>query len=360
MANLDHWHPVLLSRDLNKQPVGIRLHGQEIVLFRTRNAGVGALEDVCPHRRMRLSAGTVRDGKLRCAYHGWTYDCAGQGESPGSPKLHACVTSYDCCEAHGAVWIKARGVDRPVPELHFDGHVPVGVIVQQVRAPLELVMDNYGEVEHTVAMHDFGIHPNRAHEAVVSIEPTETAVVVRNTGPAKPPPFFGRRLLMFRRRFLFHSDFTFTFQPPLSVVEHRWTDPRSGREAMIKYRLYHFFVPVDGQTTKLVTFAAVHSRWRVGFGGGVRLFGWYMRRLIKATVAEDIWLLENLADQRPDIDGLKLSRFDRILGLTRERLQSLYYGESASAPPAENACTPQCASPTPVEADSMAGKPSPA
>jgi len=331
MPMLDYWHPVLCSRDVPKdKAIGVKLAGRSLAIYRPSAGQVAALEDMCPHRRMRLSLGAVKNSKLLCAYHGWSFDCAGNGESPGTPKLQACVQSYDCCDSHGAIWIKARGGDRNVPVLQFEGYVPVGVVVQQVRAPLELVMDNFGEIEHTIAMHDFGIDPQRADEAVVTFDPTDNAIAVRNTGPAKPPPLLARWFLWFRRRFLFHSDYTFTFQPPLSTVEHRWTDPLNGREAMIKYRLYHFFVPEDQQTTKLVTFGAVHSRWPLGPAGGVRPFAWYMRRMIKATVDEDIWLLENLADKRTEIAGLKLSRFDRILGLTRERLRRLYYGETVA------------------------------
>src|SRR5262245_10267797 len=83
MSVLDHWHPLLLSCDLGRKPVGVRLDGRPIVLYRTPE-GVAALDDVCPHRRMRLSCGTVVGDKLQCAYHGWTFDRTGAGESPGT------------------------------------------------------------------------------------------------------------------------------------------------------------------------------------------------------------------------------------------------------------------------------------
>ena len=53
--------------------------------------------------------------------------------------------------------------------------------------------------------------------------------------------------------------------------------------------------------------------------------GWLFRRKLRRTVEEDAFLLENLADKSPGLDGMKLSRFDPILGLTRERLQRIYY-----------------------------------
>src|SRR5829696_3087753 len=98
MAILDHWHPILPSRQLKNQPVAVRLAGHDLVLFRTADGEVGALEDHCPHRRMKLSLGKVAGDKLRCLYHGWTFDCQGNGESPATPKLYARAHCYDVTE----------------------------------------------------------------------------------------------------------------------------------------------------------------------------------------------------------------------------------------------------------------------
>ena len=53
--------------------------------------------------------GRLVGNKLRCTYHGWTYDCAGNGESPGTPKLHACATRFEAQEKFDAVWIRSAG-----------------------------------------------------------------------------------------------------------------------------------------------------------------------------------------------------------------------------------------------------------
>jgi phenylpropionate dioxygenase-like ring-hydroxylating dioxygenase large terminal subunit len=333
MGMLDFWHPVLRSHDLPRgRAVAVRVGGRALALFRPGPGQVAALDDKCSHRRMKLSLGTVREGRLACPYHGWTFDCAGQGESPNTPKLYACVMSYDCREAEGAVWVKAAGTERPLPAFDFDGFVPVGVVMHRVRAPLQLVIDNFSENEHTAVVHaDFGFDPARSHEAVVRFEQTDRTVRVYNAGPAKPPPLFLRLVLRFRRRYHFHSDYTFEFDPPRSVVDHYWTEPDGSGEAMMRYRLFHFFFPEEEGVSRVVTFAGVRSRWRVGPGGGVRPFRWRMRRAVRMAIDEDVWLLENLAEQGVEIEGMKLSRFDRVLSLTRERLRRIYYGDGAVA-----------------------------
>ncbi|HEY3789487.1 MAG TPA: Rieske (2Fe-2S) protein, partial [Urbifossiella sp.] len=66
MGVLDHWHPVLKSRELRRKPVGVKIAGQPIAVFRTAGGGLGAVEDICPHRRLKLSAGNVIGERLQC------------------------------------------------------------------------------------------------------------------------------------------------------------------------------------------------------------------------------------------------------------------------------------------------------
>lgn len=327
---LNFWHPVLGSRDLPRdRATGIKLAGASIAIFRRSDGRLGAVEDQCVHRRMKLSVGKVESGRLVCPYHGWSYDCDGQGESPSAPKMQACVTSYDCAEAFGAIWVRARGGDGTLPEIAAEGGEFVGAVFNEVRAPLQLVIDNFSEIEHTVATHPhFGFDRERASEAIAEIETGDDFVTVRNRGPAKMPPLDTRLVVAIRPGDQFHSDYTFRFDPPRSSVTHRWTAPRTGAERMVKYHVVHYFVPHDETTTTIVTFGFLAIRWPL-FRHLGRQMGWLFRRKLRQTVEEDAFLLENLADQSPSLEGMKLSRFDSVLGLTRERLRRIYHGQPA-------------------------------
>ena len=46
----------------------------------------------------------------------------------------------------------------------------------------------------------------------------------------------------------------------------------------------------------------------------------------RQEVRADVTLLANMADYSPGMEGMKLSRFDKILGLTRERINRIYRG----------------------------------
>jgi nitrite reductase/ring-hydroxylating ferredoxin subunit len=331
MGMIDHWHPVLRSKELQDRPVAVQLAGHFVALFRTRTGVLSALVDECPHRRMRLSCGEVVGDRLRCRYHGWTFDADGQGESPATPKMHACVTSYDVTEAQGAIWVKSRHSTPSFPRFDVDGYLPICVLRHRAPAPLELVVDNFCEIEHTPTTHAvFGYDLARMPEVSVRFETTDSMVRVINLGPSKPMGWLLSLMIGIRKSYLFNDDWTTYFSPVYSVYDHWWSDPATGAEAKVRWRLYIFFTPVDDKQTDLMTFAFAKSRWP-GPAGALRLFRWLMRRMLDQEIHLDMQILSRLANYATSIDGLKLSRFDRVLGLNRERIERIYRGASNGA-----------------------------
>lgn len=329
MSPLDHWHPVLCSKKLSNGPVGVRLHGKNLVLFRADDGKIGALDDCCPHRRMRLSLGKVVDGQLQCAYHGWRFDRLGAGESPGTPKLHAYTPPYDTTEGNGAIWVRSAGSSAVFPVFDVDGYYPIGTLWHAIKAPLELVLDNFTEIEHTPTTHAmFGYALERMHEVQVRFEPTPSTVRVINSGPPKRMSLLMQLLLGIRNSYQFNDDWTTHFSPVYSVYDHWWTDPKTQRQGMVRWRLYIFFTPRDPSETMVTTFAYVQSRYP-GRYGSARLFRWFFTRMLDHEIRLDRNILEHLANQDASIEGLKLSRFDRVLGLNRERIERIYRGRNS-------------------------------
>jgi phenylpropionate dioxygenase-like ring-hydroxylating dioxygenase large terminal subunit len=327
MDVLNHWHPVLPSRQLGTKPVGVRL-GQSLVLFRNGDGKIGVLHDMCPHRRMRLSEGRVEGGRLECPYHGWTFDTDGHGQSPGTPRLQAQVSCYDTREAHGAIWVKAHASNAGFPAFEAPGYQHMCTLEHHMAAPLELALDNFSEIEHTGTVHKvFGFDPRRMTEVEVLVEPTETTVHVRNAGPAKPIAWAMRQLLGVRNRHWFYSEWITYFSPVHLVIDHWWGDPATGGEALVRWRVIVLLTPISASETGVWTFAYARSRWPVP-AGGLPLFRWLMRRELDAEIRLDVDLVERLASLDPSIIGMKLGRFDRVLGLNRERIDRVYRGNS--------------------------------
>ncbi|OWK35137.1 Rieske 2Fe-2S domain-containing protein [Fimbriiglobus ruber] len=327
MGMLDHWHPVHPSRELKKKPVEVKLAGKTICLYRTEAGVAAALDNVCPHRRLKLTYGTVVGDRLQCKYHGWTFDPNGNGESPSSPKMHTCTESYEIREAHNYVWLKSRASNPEFPEINKDNYYALGTFSHVIPAPLELTVDNFNEIEHSGTVHDtFGYDLEHLHEVRVRFEATDTSVRVINVGPTKKiNPIFAF-LLGIRKGDLFHDDWTTRFSPVYSVFDHWWTSPDETREAMVRWRIYIFFSPIDKDNTTATSFAFGKSRYP-GPSGGLRQFKRLFRWEIDREIRQDISMLEHMADKSISIDGMKLSRFDRVLGMTRERIAKIYRGE---------------------------------
>jgi vanillate O-demethylase monooxygenase subunit len=90
------------------KPVGITLLGEPVVIWRTADNVLTALEDRCVHRLAPLSLGRCEGAKLRCMYHGLLYDRSGAvAEIPGQDVIppHARVRSYPVREKHSWVWV---------------------------------------------------------------------------------------------------------------------------------------------------------------------------------------------------------------------------------------------------------------
>ncbi len=108
--NPDHWYAVARSTEITTKLLAVTLWKQELVLFRDTHGQVQALEDRCPHRQVKLSAGQIVDDKLECSYHGWQFD--GQGNCTHVPyladnqKIPSCtIRSFPIREQDGFVWL---------------------------------------------------------------------------------------------------------------------------------------------------------------------------------------------------------------------------------------------------------------
>ena len=87
---LNRWWVAGFSWELTDKPLARTLLNRAMVLFRTPDGAVAALEDRCCHKDLPLSCGAVEQRGLRCGYHGLLYDCAGVCiEIPGQAYIPA-------------------------------------------------------------------------------------------------------------------------------------------------------------------------------------------------------------------------------------------------------------------------------
>ncbi|MEM7424729.1 MAG: aromatic ring-hydroxylating dioxygenase subunit alpha [Pseudomonadota bacterium] len=79
-----YWQPVAIADDIGELPKGVRILGEDLVIFRTPMNEFGLVHRQCPHRRASLEIGKCEDRGIRCAYHGWLFGLDGEIlETPG-------------------------------------------------------------------------------------------------------------------------------------------------------------------------------------------------------------------------------------------------------------------------------------
>ncbi|MBV8186702.1 MAG: Rieske 2Fe-2S domain-containing protein [Alphaproteobacteria bacterium] len=116
-----YWLPALYSSELERDgpPVRLMLLGERLIAFRDSAGKVGVMDHRCPHRCASLFLGRNEQGGIRCIYHGWKFDTAGNcldmpsltEDQDFRHKVHA--RAYRTVERAGLVWVYMG--ERPEP-----------------------------------------------------------------------------------------------------------------------------------------------------------------------------------------------------------------------------------------------------
>lgn len=200
---LDQWYVAAWSWELKDKPLGRTLLNQPVVLFRTREGQVAALEDRCCHRALPLSDGSLQANGLRCGYHGLLFDAQGVCiEVPGQAKIpgKARVASYPVCEQDSIVWIWFGSAAHPQPThppaaypIHSSGQYLFEGDVYHYNAPYQLIHDNLLDLSHLgyVHVHTIGGNASIHMNAEMKVDSDERSVrVVRHMRDSVPPPTY--------------------------------------------------------------------------------------------------------------------------------------------------------------------------
>jgi phenylpropionate dioxygenase-like ring-hydroxylating dioxygenase large terminal subunit len=202
---LDRWWVAGFGWELKDTPVARTLLSRPMVLFRTPDGQVGALEDRCCHKELPLSCGVVEGGGLRCGYHGLLYNHDGVViEIPGQDRIpaKARVRTYPLVERDQILWVwigstpDAAPADEPPPyPFHSDPKYKFGGDSYHYDAPYQLIHDNLLDLSHLGYVHlkTIGGNPSVHMNAGLTVTSTEDSVkVVRLMPGSSPPPTYSQ------------------------------------------------------------------------------------------------------------------------------------------------------------------------
>lgn len=157
------WYCAAWSGDLSEKPIGIRICDEPVVIFRTADGSVAALDGRCPHRFAPLSIGTVKGNVIECGYHGLQFDrtgvCTLNPHGRGLIPPRANIRAYPVAERHGAIWVwmgePAAADPETIIDLYFvDKPGWTGTTgYLRIEADYQLVIDNLLDLTHGTYLH---------------------------------------------------------------------------------------------------------------------------------------------------------------------------------------------------------------
>jgi phenylpropionate dioxygenase-like ring-hydroxylating dioxygenase large terminal subunit len=116
------WFPLCLADDLAAgNVIGRDFLGTRVVAWRDAVGQPVVQSAWCPHLGADLSIGQVVDGRLRCAYHHWSFDGAGAcAHIPTGDRIPdaARIFTYPVAEQWGLIWVfNGERADFPLPRI---------------------------------------------------------------------------------------------------------------------------------------------------------------------------------------------------------------------------------------------------
>jgi nitrite reductase/ring-hydroxylating ferredoxin subunit len=296
-AGLDpaYWYPVEYERNVRPgQVIEVKSWQTTLALFRARDGRLGAIEDRCAHRQVKLSAGRVDDCRLTCRYHGWSYDPDGRlAAVPHELFGHAApalrVRSYPVRVRYGLIWVffgDSRLVeDRPLPRIpEMEGpdawaHVLVDF---HVHAHPAAIVNNIMDSTHVAALHRTFRTRTLIYGTVTDCRVRGDTVSVSHDVRLDPGGLL---------RFLL-SPLKTGRQDACYEYPYLWVAVGD------VYKLWNFMLPIDTRTTRVFMLSCADrikvpfTRFRAPAALLRPSLGLARRLLVRPLFEEDVWSVE--------------------------------------------------------------------
>jgi vanillate O-demethylase monooxygenase subunit len=198
------WYVAGWAGDIGESPTAITILNDPVVLFRAASGEVGALYDVCPHRAVPLSLGTVKDGHIVCPYHGIELDVQGvcrRNPHVKGPPDRIRTRAYPVVERDGIVWIwpgdPALADEAAVPD--FSIFTSAGFATARgythIEADYRLIIDNLMDLAHADYIHANTVgQPGAAEVQQAKVVRDGAKIAVNTIWPDLPPSAFHRQI----------------------------------------------------------------------------------------------------------------------------------------------------------------------
>ena len=196
------------------------------------------------------------------------------------------------------------------PDLAEDDHVFGSVVAKDIAAPLQLVVDNMTELEHTGMVHKqlaFGIDDYDTVKTQLPAQRRFRHDLLQ--GRQRPLPPYLSLVMGLRRGDVYVQLASVSFTPPCASYRISWTMGPGGNHRPFGLRFVNYYTEVDAERTSLFSFFywKTEGTWLHALP---RLALPLFRRLVSAELDRDKAIIEKVPRNEATLAWFQLSRFD--------------------------------------------------
>jgi phenylpropionate dioxygenase-like ring-hydroxylating dioxygenase large terminal subunit len=251
------WYVAATCDEIAESPLGRRLLGKDVVLWRGASGRVTAFENRCAHRAFPLSHSSVDGDRLVCGYHGCTYDTDGKCvHIPSQPHVPTGmrVRVFPLLERPPFIWIwlgqptAAAGSEPPHTLWINDPKWTTFGSAWHVNANYMMIHEHYLDFSYAPVVHTRDLPPGLDRMPAFSdVEVTETTVSYTRIMPELPLTDWHVNATGLDRSQLYKHSESGTFVSP-AIHRQYWTIETSTGESYTTTRT-HAITPETETTT---------------------------------------------------------------------------------------------------------------
>jgi phenylpropionate dioxygenase-like ring-hydroxylating dioxygenase large terminal subunit len=275
------WYVAATCDEITESPLGRRLLGEDVVLWRGASGAVTAFENRCAHRAFPLSHSRVDGDRLVCGYHGCTYDTDGKCVyTPTQPQVPTgmSVPVFPVLEEPPFVWIwlgppaAAAGIRPPNTPWINDPAWSTFPSAWQVSANYMMVHEHYLDFSYAPVVHATDLPPGlESMPAFNDVEVTETTVSYTRLLPELPLADWQADATGLDRALTYKHSESGTFASPALHRQH-WDIETSTGEVYSTTRTHGITPETDTSTHVFMQGSRNYATDRDGVTTGLRSF----------------------------------------------------------------------------------------
>jgi vanillate O-demethylase monooxygenase subunit len=263
------WYAAAWEREIGERPFAAAVAGERVAIFRRSDGSYAALHDACPHRKLPLSMGRVRDDLIECGYHGLCFDSTGEcvhAPTNGIPPANADVAAFPVEARYGLTWIWLGDPTRADPATIFEvrhwGEPGWGCTDGDdmvVECHHLLIADNLLDPSHVAWVHPDSFAGQGTDDTPMETTIDDNGVTVWRWLLDTPAPPFYAPYLPFEGRCDRKQQYEVRY-PSNALVTAVFTPAGTGGEGRtlptdtFVMDSYNFLTPIDDRTTRYFWF----------------------------------------------------------------------------------------------------------